>query len=336
MIGRRDFITLLGGAAAAPSLWPFAARAQGEGVKRLGILFAGSAAQMEQAQIPDKLLVEGLARLGWTEGRNLRVDVRLAGSNDPAILRPHAESLVRTAPDVIYANSATAVQVLQRLTGTIPIVFYQSADPVQAGTVQSLARPGGAITGFLAFEPSMNTKYLQLLKDIAPQTTRVAVLQTEATRSAGGRNDFVVVEQASQSLAITAVALIVRDDTADIERAIAGFAQEPNGGLILPPDNVTLRHRALIIALAAKHRLPAVYNRREFVDAGGLMFYAAAPPDVRLVAAYIDRILRGARPGDLPVVTPDRFNLVINLKTATALGLTIPPSLFALADEVVE
>ena len=327
-MNRRDFITLLTGTAAA---WPLAARAQGEGIKRLGILLV--AAQMEQAAVSD--LVEGLARLGWTEGRNLRVDVRLAGSNDPAIIRPHAESLVRTAPDVIYAGAATTVQVLQRLTSTIPIVFNQSADPVQAGTVQSLARPGGNITGFLSFEPSMITKYLQLLKDIAPRTTRVAVLQTEATRSALGRNDFAEVEQASQSLAIKAVALIVRDDATDVERAIAGFAQEPNGGLITPPDNVTLRQQAPIIALAAKHRLPAVYWARPFVDAGGLMFYAAAAIDYRRVAAYLDRIM-GAKPGDLPVVTPGKFNLVINLKAATALGLTIPPSLFALADEVVE
>jgi putative ABC transport system substrate-binding protein len=332
-MNRRDFVTLLTGTAAA---WPLAARAQGEGVKRLGILFAGSAAQMEQAQISDKLLVEGLARLGWTEGRNLRVDVRLAGSNNPAIIRPHAESLVRTAPDVIYASAATSVQVLQRLTSTIPIVFNQAADPVQAGTVQSLARPGGNITGFLSFEPSMNTKYLQLLKDIAPQTTRVAVVQSEATQTARQGSDFASVAEAAKSLAITPVALLVRDDAADIERAIAGFAQEPNGGLITPPDFVTLRHRAPIIALAAKHRLPAVYWRREFVDAGGLMFYAAAPPDYRLVAVYIDRILRGAKPGELPVVTTDKFNLVINLKTATALGLTIPPALFALADEVIE
>jgi putative ABC transport system substrate-binding protein len=332
-MNRRDFITLLTGTAAA---WPLAARAQGEGIKRLGILFPGSAAEMERALVSDKLLIGGLARLGWTEGKNLRVDVRLAGSNDPAIIRPHAESLVRTAPDVIYAGAATTVQVLQRLTSSIPIVFNQSADPVQAGTVQSLARPGGNITGFLTFEPSINTKYLQLLKDIAPRTTRVAVVQTEATKTARQGSDFASVAEAAKSFAITPVALLVRDDTADIERAIAGFAQEPNGGLILPPDNVTMRHRAPIIALAAKHRLPAVYWARPFVDAGGLMFYAAAPIDYRLVAAYIDRILRGAKPADLPVETPTNFNLVINLKTATALGLTIPPSLFALADEVIE
>jgi putative ABC transport system substrate-binding protein len=328
---RRDFITLLGGAAA---VWPLAARAQGDRVKRLGILLGSNNEQLRQVR--SKELVEGLEALGWMEGRNLRVDFRFAGSSDPAVIGPHAEALVRAAPDIIYANPATAVQVLQRLTSTIPIVFAQGGDPVQAGTVQSLARPGGNITGFLNFELSINTKYLQLLKDIAPHMTRVAVLQTEATRSALGRNDFAAVEQASQSLAIKAVALTVRDDAADIERAIAGFAQEPDGGLILPPDNALTKYRTLIIALAAKHHLPAIYPSRTYVDAGGLMFYNAAPIDYRLVAAYIDRILRGAKPSDLLVVTPDKFNLVINLKTATALGLTIPPSLFALADEVIE
>jgi putative ABC transport system substrate-binding protein len=328
---RRDFITLLGGAAAA---WPIAARAQGDRVKRLGILLGSNNEQLRQVR--SKELVEGLAALGWTEGRNLRVDVRFVGSSDPAVIGPHAEALVRATPDIIYANPATAVQVLQRLNSTIPIVFAQGGDPVQAGTVQSLARPGGNITGFLNFESSINTKYPQLLKDIAPRMTRVAVLETEATRSALGRNDFAAVEQASQSLAIKAVALIVRDDAADIERAIAGFAQEPDGGLILPPDNALTKYRTLIIALAAKHHLPAIYASRTYVDAGGLMFYNAAPIDYRLVAAYIDRILRGAKPSDLPVVTPDKFNLVINLKTATALGLTIPPSLFALADEIIE
>jgi putative ABC transport system substrate-binding protein len=271
------------------------------------------------------------------EGRNLRIDFRAAGSNDPAVILPHAEALVRAAPDVIFVGPATAVQVLQRLTSTIPIVFVQSADPVQAGTVQSLARPGGNITGFLGFERSINTKYVQLLKDIAPRTTRVAVVQTEATQTARQGSDFASAAEAAKSLAITPVALLVRDDAADIERAIDGFAQEPNGGLILPPDATTTRHRALIVALAAKHRLPAIYPNRQFVDAGGLISYDPAPIDYSLlVAAYIDRILRGAKPGDLPVVTNDKFNLIINLKTATALGLTVPPSLFALADEVIE
>jgi putative ABC transport system substrate-binding protein len=327
---RRDFITVLGGAAT----WPYAARAQqGEAFKRLGILVGNFE---DVVAIKPKEILDSLAQLGWVEGRNLRVDLREVGSNDPALIRPHAEGLVRTAPDIIYASPATAVQVLQRLTSTIPIVFYQSADPVEAGTVQSLARPGGNITGFLSFEPSINSKLLQLLKDIAPQVTRVAVLQTEATQTARGGSDFATIAEAARSLSITPVELLVRDDAAEMERAIANFAQQPNGGLILPPDGATARRRALLAQLAIKHRLPSVSTFRRFVDAGGLLFYSSALVDPRRAAAYLDRILRGTKPGDLPVVTPDKFNLVINLKTATALGLTIPPSLFALADEVVE
>jgi putative ABC transport system substrate-binding protein len=269
------------------------------------------------------------------EGQNLRVDYRLAGSNDPTVIRPHAEGIVRAAPDVIYAAPATAVQVLQRLTSTIPIVFVQSADPVQAGQAQSLARPGANLTGFVGFEPSINTKYLQLLKDIAPQMTRAAVVQTQATQTARGGSDFAAIAQAARSLGITPVALLVRDDDADIERAIIDFAKEPNGGLILPPDGGVARHRALLASLAIKHRMPSVASDRQFIEAGGLMAYMVAV-DPRRVASYVDRILRGAKPAELPVVTPDKFNLVINLKTATALGLTIPPSLFALADEVIE
>jgi putative ABC transport system substrate-binding protein len=251
ILRRRDFITFLGGAAT----WPVAARAQQpDRAKRLGILIGGTEADYAAT---NRQLLDGLARLGWTEAQNLRVDYRLAGSNDPAVIRPHAEALVRAAPDVIYSSPATAVQVLQRLTGTIPIVFIQNGDPVQAGTVQSLARPGGNITGFLLSEPSINTKYLQLLKDIAPQLTRVGVLQTEASRSARGGSDFAAIESASRSLAITPVALLVRDDPADIEGAIAAFAREANGGLILPPDNALTRRRASIVALAAQHHLPA-------------------------------------------------------------------------------
>jgi putative ABC transport system substrate-binding protein len=328
---RRQFITLLGGAAVA---WPLAARAQqGDPVKRLGILIGGSE---NSGQVNDRQLLEGLAQLGWIEGRNLRVDLRLVGSNNPAVIRPHAVGLVRAAPDAIYATPAPAVQVVQRLTSTIPIVFYQSADPVQAGTVQSLARPGRNITGFVTFEPSINTKFLQLLKDIAPQMTRVGVLQTEASRSAHGGSDFAMVEQAAQSLGIMAVALLVRDDQADIERAIVGFAKEPNGGLILPPDNATTKHLLLIVALAIRYRLPVVSNVRAFVEAGGLMSYAAERPDPRRLAGYLDRILRGTKPADLPVQLPVKFEMALNAKTAKALGLTVPPSIQQLADEVIE
>ena len=330
MIGRRRFITLVGCAVA----WPVAARAQeGAAVKRLGVLVGGTDAQYGAQNTQ---LVQALAQLGWTEGRNLRIDFRIVGSNDPDLIRPHAEALIRAGPDLIYANPATAVQVLQKLTGTIPIVFLQSGDPIQAGTVQSLARPGGNITGFLGFEPSINARYLQLLKDIAPHMTRVGVLQTEATHRARGGSDFATVEQASRSLGIIPVALLVRDDEADIERAIAGFAKEANGGLVLPPDFATNKHRVLIVALAMKYRLPTIGQFPTFTEAGGLMNYAGAPVDMHRVASYLDRIMRGAKPADLPVETSTNFSLVINLKTATALGLTIPPSLFALADEVIE
>src|SRR6516162_6159707 len=250
---RRDFITLLGGAAAA---WPVAAQAQeGAAVKRLGVLVGGTEAQFGA---DDTQLVQALAQLGWTEGRNLRIDFRIVGSNDPDLIRPHAVALIRAGTDLIYASPATAVQVLQKLTDTIPIVFVQFGDPIQAGTVQSLARPGGNITGFLTFEPSVNARHLQLLKDIAPHMTRVGVLQTQATQSARGGSDFAMVEQASPSLGITPVPLVVRDDEADIERAIAGFAKEPNGGLILPPDNANTIHLVLIVALAMKYRLPTI------------------------------------------------------------------------------
>jgi putative ABC transport system substrate-binding protein len=251
----------------------------------------------------------------------------------PAAMIPPAEALVRAAPDVIYARPATAVQVLQRLTRTIPIVFVQSGDPVQGGTVKSLARPGSNMTGFLSFEPSINTKYLQLLKEMAPQVTRVSVLQTQAS---SWRGDFTVIEVVARSFAVAPVRTLIRDDPADIERAIASFAQQPDGGLVLPPDDITRKHRALIATLAAKHRLPAVYWNRQFVDSGGLISYATRRVDVRQVAAYVDRILRGAKPADLPVQQPTKFELVINRKTAKTLGLTIPEALLATADEVIE
>ncbi len=331
---RRDVLAALGGVAGASLLAaPAVVAQQGDQVKRLGILRGTSEADTNLAAT-NAVLLQELARLGWTEGRNLRVDYRLTGSNDPDAVRPHAEGLVRSAPDVIFASPAPAVQALQRLTRTIPVVFSQSGDPVQAGTVQSLTRPGGNITGFISFESSINTKYLQLLKDLAQQVTRVAVLQT---RASAWRGDAAVVESVARSFGVTAVvSMVVRDDAAEIERAITAFAQEPNGGVIVPPDNVTARHRALIVALAARHRLPAVYNNRPYVEAGGLMYYSAKLVDYRVIASYVDRILRGANPGDLPVQTPTKFELAINLKTATGLGLTIPPSLFALADEVIE
>jgi putative ABC transport system substrate-binding protein len=303
---------------------------QPDRIRRVGILIGGPDADYQDLI---KNFLAGLAQLGWTEGGNLRIDHRLPNSNDPDAIRPHAEALVRAAPDVIFAGAATAVQVLQRLTSTIPIVFIQSGDPVQGGSVQSLAHPGGNITGFLGFEPSINSKYLQLLKDMAPQVTRASILQTQAS---SWRGDFAVIEVVARSFAVAPVRTLVRDDPADIERAIVAFAREPNGGLILPPDAITIKYRALIVELAAKHHLPAVYSSRRFVYAGGLTSYAPAPIDLQQVAAYADRILRGAKPGDLPVQQPTKFELIINLKTAKALGLTIPETLLATADEVIK
>jgi putative ABC transport system substrate-binding protein len=324
-VRRRQFIVGLGSAAA----WPLAARAeQVDRIRRVGILNDG----LSGGELGNKAFLEGLAQLGWMEGRNLRIDYGLAGSNDPDAMRPAAEALVRAAPEVIYARPATAVQALQRLTRTIPIVFVQSGDPVQGGTVQSLARPGTNMTGFVSFEPSINTKYLQLLKEMAPRVTRVSVLQTQAS---SWRGDFTVIEVVARSFAVAPVRMLIRDDPADIERAIASFARQPDGGLVLPPDDITRKHRALIVALAAEHRLPAVYWNRGFVDSGGLISYAARLVDVRQVAAYVDRILRGAKPADLPVQQPTKFELIINLKTAAALGLDVPESLLATADEVI-
>jgi putative ABC transport system substrate-binding protein len=249
------------------------------------------------------------------------------------VARAFAAELIGLTPDVIYASPATAVQAVRQLTSTIPIVFVQSGDPVQSGLVQSLSQPSGNATGFFTFEPSINTRYLQLLKDLAPQLTRVAVMQ--AQRSAW-RGDFAIVQAAARSFGVASLATLIHDDVADIEHAVVAFAREPNGGLILPPDTVTFKHRELIVALAAKHRLPAVYSDREFVDGGGLLFYGPLPVDRRRVASYVDRILRGAKPADLPVQAPIKFELVINLQTARALGLEVPASLLATADKVIE
>jgi putative ABC transport system substrate-binding protein len=237
------------------------------------------------------------------------------------------------APDVILVSPHFAAAAMYRQTRTVPIVAVQSGDLVDAGFTQSHARPSGNVTGFTLFEASLTAKFLQLLKEIAPQLARVAVMQSA---SSGWRGDFRVVESVAQSHAVEAIAEIVRD-AADIERAMAALAGEPNGGLILPPDAVSIRHRQLIISLAAKHRLPAVYSGREFVTDGGLMFYGTNFTDVfRRAASYVDRILRGAKPSDLPVQAPTKFELVINLKTAKALGLDVSPALLIRADEVIE
>jgi putative ABC transport system substrate-binding protein len=330
---RRDFITLLGGAAVASSVsWPLAARAQTtDRVRRVGVLmgFAEGDPVWQAHLAAFRAAFQGL---GWTDGRNVRIDYRWAvGDRDR--LRGYPEELIGLAPDVIFACPHFAVQALHQRTRTIPIVAVQSGDLVEAGFARSHARPGGNVTGFLLFETTISAKFLQLLKDIAPHVTRVAVMQSE---SSVWRGDFRAIEAVARSLAVEPIATIVRD-AADIERAIVAFAREPNGGLICPPDAATIRHRDLMISLAARHGLPAVYSGREFITSGGLMFYGADFADAfRRAASYVDRILRGAKPADLPVQSPTKFDLVINLKTAKALGLDVPPTLLVAATEVIE
>jgi putative ABC transport system substrate-binding protein len=308
---RRAFITLLGGAAA----WPLAARAQqAERVRRLGVLFGTAEPVFRERYGP---LLEGLTQLGWSEPRNIRIE------------------LIGLAPDVIYASPGPVVEILQRLTRTIPIVFSTATDPVAAGYVQSYARPGGNLTGITQFEASINSKYLQLLKDVAPQVTRVAVLRFGGLARA--RSDFETIEAAARAFAVTPVDAVVKDDAADITRVIEAFAREPDSGMIVPPGNVAQNYHTLIVALADRHHLPTVYNARLFVESGGLMSYGVDLIDSwRQPATYVDRILRGVKPGDLPVQAPTKYELVINLKTAKSLGLMITHDFMLTADEVIE
>jgi putative ABC transport system substrate-binding protein len=328
-VRRREFISLLGGAVA----WPLAAHAQqNERMRRIGVLMALSANDPEgQARVA--AFLQGLQELGWSIGRNVIVDIRWsAGSKADA--RKYAAELIALAPDVILAPGSPDVAPLVQITRTVPIVFTIIVDPVGAGYVDSLARPGGNITGFTVFEYSMSAKWLQLLKEIAPGVTRVAVLRDPSIAS--GPAQFAVIQAVAPSLGVELRPVDVRDE-GESERALALFAQSPNGGLIVTGSALAVSHRDLIIALAAQHRLPAVYPLHIFATHGGLISYG---PDVvdafRKAAAYVDRILKGEKPAELPVQAPTKFELVINLKTAKALGLTIPPSVLARADEVIE
>ena len=327
---RREFITLLGGAAA----WPVAARAQeGERVRRIGVLLAATAGDPEY-QTRMGAFHEGLAALGWTEGRNLRVDTRWAGTNADD-LRKHAVELAALAPDAIVAGSGTTTTApLLQATRTVPIVFVIVVDPVGAGFVASLARPGGNATGFLMFEYGLSSKWLEVLKQIAPGMKRVAVLRDPTIAS--GIGQFGAIQSAAPSLGMEASPVNVRDD-GEIERALATFARRGNSGLIVTASPLSLVHRELIVALAARQKLPAVYWERVFVAAGGLISYGPDRIDqFRGAAGYVNRILRGEKPADLPVQAPTKYEFVINLKTAKALGLDVPPMLLALADEVIE
>ncbi|MET0633940.1 MAG: ABC transporter substrate-binding protein [Xanthobacteraceae bacterium] len=327
---RREFITLLGGAAAA---WPVAARAQqGERMRRIGVLMSAAA---DDAEGQARLMAFGqeLAHFGWTDGRNVRIDVRwAAGKADDT--RKYVTELVALAPDVILASGGSVVAPLLQVTRTVPIVFTQTTDPVGAGFVESLGRPGGNVTGFINFEYGISGKWLELLKQIAPGVTRAAVLRDPAI--AAGAGQLGAIQGAAASFGVEVSPVGVRD-TGEIERAVTAFARGSNGGLIVLTSALTLVHRKLIITLAARHRMPAVYTDRTFVTGGGLISYG---PDriehFRRAAGYVDRILRGEKPADLPVQAPTKYELVINLKTAKALGLDVPPMLLARADEVIE
>ncbi len=325
---RREFIALLCGAAA----WPLPARAQQvEPMRRIGVLMY-LAADDAEAQARLAAFTQALKQLGWNDGRNLRIDTRWATADD---IRRHAAELVALAPDVLVAATGTAtVAPLLQATRTVPIVFVTVIDPVGAGFVATLARPGGNATGFTIYEYGMSGKWLELLKEIAPRVTRAAVLRDPAIAS--GIGQFATVQAVAPSLGVELSPVDVRD-APEIERAVTAFARSGNGGLIVTASALATRHSDLIITLAARHKLPAVYAGRWFVTGGGLLSYGPDYVDqFRQAAGYVDRILKGEKPADLPVQNPTKFELVINLKTAKALGLEIPPMLLARADEVIE
>jgi len=326
---RREFITLAGGAVA----WPLAARAQqGGGMRRIGVLLPATADDPEfQARVA--AFVQGLQQLGWTEGRNVRIDIRW-GAGDAERIRRYAAELVALAPDVILAAGGATVGPLFQATRTVPIVFTLTPDPVGAGFVDSLARPGGNVTGFTNFEFGIGVKWLELLKEIAPRVTRAAVLRDPTIPA--GIGEFGAIQAVAPSVGIELRPIDVRE-AGEIERAVTAFARSSNNGLIVSSNALASVHRNLIVTLAARHRLPAVYPFRFFVTIGGLASYGPDTIDPHHRAAgYIDRILKGENPAELPVQAPTKYELVMNLKTAKALGLDVPPTLLARADEVIE
>jgi putative ABC transport system substrate-binding protein len=329
-IGRRELLAALGGVAAA---WPLAARAQqSERVRRVGVLM-NLTADDDDASPRVTALAQGLQQLGWTAGRNVRIDYRW-GAVDADRSRRYATELLALAPDVILASSSPAVAALQQATPTVPIVFVNIIDPVGAGFVDSLAQPGGNATGFISYEYGLSAKLLELLREIAPELKRVAVLRDPAI--ATGIGQLAVIQAAAPSFGVEVRPVGVRDAD-EIERAVTAFARSSNGGLIVTGSPLTALHRKLIIALVARHRLPAVYPFRYYPTSGGLISYGPDTTDpFRRAAGYVDRILKGEKPSDLPVQAPTKYELVINLKTAKALGLEVPPTLLARADEVIE
>jgi putative ABC transport system substrate-binding protein len=326
---RRAFITLLGGAVA----WPLAVRAQEtQRVRRIGVLIQVAEGD-PQARIEVAAFLRGLQELGWSEGRNLRVDIRWGGG-DADRIRKYAAELVALAPEVVLALGGTVAGALQQASGTVPIVFVNVTDPVGRGYVASLAQPVGNATGFTSFEFGMGGKWLEVLKEIAPRVTRAAVLRDPTITA--GIGYFAAIHALAPSIGMQVTPVDVRA-TSDIERAVAAFARTPMGGLIVTADPAAIVHREAIITLAARHRLPAIYPYRFFVTSGGLISYGLDNVEQhRLAAGYVDRILKGEKPADLPVQAPTKYELVINLKTAKALGLEVPPTLLARADEVIE
>ena len=326
---RRQFITLLGGAAA----WPLAARAQQpERTRRIGVLIQVAEGD-PQARIEVAAFLRGLQELGWSEGRNLRVDTRWGGG-DADRIRKYAAELVALAPEVVLALGGTVAGALQQASGTVPIVFVNVTDPVGRGYVASLAQPVGNATGFTSFEFGMGGKWLEVLKEIAPRVTRAAVLRDPAITA--GIGYLAAIHALAPSIGVQVVPVDVRT-TSDIERAVAAFARTPMGGLVVTAAPAAIVHREAIITLAARHRLPAIYPYRFFVTSGGLISYGLDNVEQhRLAAGYVDRILKGEKPADLPVQAPTKYELVINLKTAKALGLDVPATVLALADEVIE
>jgi putative ABC transport system substrate-binding protein len=327
---RRQFITLLGGAAAG---WPLTAHAQqGERMRRIGVLLPATADDPVW-QTRFGAFLQGLQQSGWSIGQNVRIETRWATIN-AAEIRRHAAELAALAPDVVLAYGTSTMGAWRQATRTVPTVFVAIADPVGGGFADSLARPGGNATGFMAFEFSISGKWLDLLKQIAPSVTRAAVLRDTAIGS--GASQFAVIQALAPSLRVE-VSPVNVSSAGEIERAVAAFARAPNGGLIAAGSAPVRFHRDLIVALAARHKLPAVYYERVFVDAGGLISYGSNYIDLfRQAASYVDRILKGEKPADLPVQAPTKYELVINLKTAKTLGITVPDSLLAGADEVIE
>jgi putative ABC transport system substrate-binding protein len=330
---RREFVTLLSGAVVA---WPHVVRAQQpDRARRIGVLMNGTATEMAP-QSYVAAFIQGLRQLGWTEGQNIRVDIRW-NAGDAALARIYAAQLIGLTPDVILTASTTNLTVIQQATTTVPVVFVQVSDPVEQGFVASEAKPGGNLTGFSLFEFSIGGKWLNLLKEIAPGLDHVGVVFNPNT-SPQSKFFMRSVEAAASSLGVRAMVVPVRSSD-DIEPAFKSFAQQPNGGLILPTDTFTRLRMELIADLASRYRLPAICAFPEFAREGGLMYYGAVinlVDQYRQAATYVDRILKGTKPGDLPVQRADKFTLIINRKTAKALGLTVPLPLLGLADEVIE